>query len=278
MNTRIEEMQNALAFIEQNLTGELSIKEAAAKAHVSEFHFRHIFTELYGLTVGEYIRKRRLTLAARELSGGAARVVDVAVKYGYDSPDSFARAFERFHGSTPSAAKKRKAKLRSLAPLEVHLLQENRAVTEYEITEKAALTLLGRKQRFDLEDSLDKIPAFWNKHRADGGSSIVSGMYGLCIDSDGRHFDYYIADACRPGQKAPEGYEIITLPAGTWAVFPCTLGTLQAATAKMWTEAAYLEEYRPGRSYNIERYFPPCRENPGDSYCELWLPLQKNKT
>lgn len=278
MNTRTKEMQEALAFIEQNLTGELSIKEAAARAHVSEFHFRHIFTELCGLTVGEYIRNRRLTLAARELSGGTARVIDVAVKYGYDSPDSFARAFERFHGSTPSAAKKRKAKLRSLAPLEIHLLSKDRTVMEYEIMEKPVLTLLGRKRKFDLEDSLDKIPAFWNEHQADGGSRIVSGMYGLCIDSDGQQFDYYIADACTPKQKPPEGYETITLPAGTWAVFPCTLGTLQAATANMWTEAAFLEEYRPGKNYNIERYFPPCRENSKESYCELWLPLQKNKT
>lgn len=92
------------------------MQEAAARAHVSEFHLRHIFTELYGLTVGEYIRNRRLTLAARELSSRTARVVDVAVKYVYDSPDS-------------------------LAPLEIHLLPKDKAVTEYEITEKAALTL-----------------------------------------------------------------------------------------------------------------------------------------
>ncbi len=94
------------------------MQEAAARAHVSEFHFRHIFTELCGLTVGEYIRNRRLTLAARELSSRTARVVDVAVKYGYDSPDS-------------------------LAPLEIHLPPKDKAVTEYEIMEKAALSESG---------------------------------------------------------------------------------------------------------------------------------------
>lgn len=279
MNTWLEGIQNALEYIEQNLTEKITIKDVAEKAYVSEFHFRRIFAELCGFTVSEYIRKRRLASAAVELSAGTVRVIDAAVKYGYDSPDSFARAFTKFHGITPSAAKEKGVALRSFAPLKINLSLESQSRIEYKIMEKAALTLLGRKRVFDSEDSLDKIPEFWNEHWKDGGSRIVSGMYGLCIDFDGRYFDYYIADNYVPEQEVPEGYEIKALPAGTWAVFPCTLGTLQDTNARMWREwLPNCREYRLGGNYNIELYTPPCEENPLCSYCELWLPLEKKAT
>lgn len=111
MNTWIEGIQNALDYIEQNLTEEITIKDVAEKAYVSEFHFQRIFSVMCGLTVGEYIRNRRLAQAAQELSGGTVKVIDVALKYGYDSPDSFARAFTKFHGIKPSAAKEKGVKL-----------------------------------------------------------------------------------------------------------------------------------------------------------------------
>src|SRR5690554_593038 len=101
----IEGIQNAIEYIEENLIGELKIEEIAEKAYVSAFHFQRIFSILCGFTVGEYIRNRRLSMAAQELSKADARIVDVAIKYGYDSPDSFTRAFTKFHGIPPSAAK-----------------------------------------------------------------------------------------------------------------------------------------------------------------------------
>lgn len=276
MNIWIKGIQTALEYIEQNLTEKITIKNVAEKAYMSEFHFRRIFAELCGVTVSEYIRKRRLTLAARELSAGTVRVIDAAVKYGYDSPDSFAKAFTRFHGITPSAAKEKGAPLRSFAPLRLSLSLEGRTMLEYNITEKAAFTLLGRKRVFDLEESLDSIPKFWDEHWKDGGSRIVSGRYGLCMDSDGRHFDYYIADDYLPGQEIPEGYETKTVPAGIWAVFPCTLKTLQDTNARMWREwLPNCSEYRLGGNYNLELYTPSCEEDPLCSYCELWLPLDK---
>ena len=104
MNGWIEGIQNAIAYVEENLTEDLDVCDIAEKAYVSAFYFQKIFSVLCGFTIGEYIRKRRLTRAAEELSATDAKVIDVAVKYGYDSPDSFARAFTKFHGITPSAA------------------------------------------------------------------------------------------------------------------------------------------------------------------------------
>ena len=274
MNTWIEGIQNAIAYIEENLTEEIMIKDVAEKAYVSEFHFQRIFTVLCGFTVSEYIRKRRLTLAAQELSGGDVRVIDVAMKYGYDSPDSFTRAFSKFHGIMPSAAKQKGAKLQNFAPLKIKISLEGGTMMEYKIVEKEAFTIMGRKRKFNMEDSYEKIPKFWDEHYATGGGASVVGMYGLCIDAESGEFDYYIADNYDPDKEIPEGYETRTLPAGKWAVFPCTLGTLQDTNTRMWKEwLPNCREYELGGNYNIEMYTPVCKENPKETYCELWLPL-----
>ena len=229
-----------------------------------------------GYSLGEYIRNRRMTLAAKELAAKEVKVIDVAVKYGYDSPDSFARAFQKFHGITPSQAREKGANLKDFAPVRISLSLEGGTMMEYKIVEKAAFTVMGRKRQFDSETSYQEIPEFWQEHFRDGGGNIVCGMFGLCIDSDGRMFDYLIADLYQPWREISEGYETRTLPAGTWAVFPCKQKTLQDTNTKMWKEwLPNCKEYKLGGNYNIEMYGPPCKEDIGESYVELWLPIEK---
>ena len=117
MQNWIDSMQSALDYIEAHLTEDIQPEDVAQKAYVSAFHFQRLFHALCGVTLGEYIRCRRLTLAGQELSRGNSRVIDAALKYGYDSPDSFARAFQKFHGILPlsSEGKGREAQ-RFLAP------------------------------------------------------------------------------------------------------------------------------------------------------------------
>lgn len=112
----IDGLQRAIDYIEDNLTEELDYAEIARQAYSSSFHFQRVFGILCGYTLGEYIRNRRLTLAGSELASSDGKVIDVAVKYGYDSPESFSRAFSRFHGITPSQARSRKAELKSFSP------------------------------------------------------------------------------------------------------------------------------------------------------------------
>ena len=119
MQNWIEGFQQSIDFIEENLASTLEIVDVAQKAALSPFYYQRIFGALCGMTVGEYIRARRMTLAAQELSGTDGKVIDVALKYGYDSPDSFAKAFQRFHGISPSKAREPGAHLRSLAPLHI---------------------------------------------------------------------------------------------------------------------------------------------------------------
>ena len=277
MNGWIEGIGDALRYIEENLTEELKVEDIAAKAYVSAFHFQRIFSVLCGYTLGEYIRLRRLTRAAEELAATDQKVIDIAVKYGYDSPDSFAKAFTRFHGLSPSAAKEPGAKLRAFAPLQIKLTLKGGRTMEYRIEEKAAFTLIGKLRKFSAETSHKEIPLFWEEHMA-ASDEIVCGMFGLCIDSDGETFDYLIADLYHPMDEIPAGYETRTIPAGTWAVFPCRGAlpeALQTVNDAMWSEwLPNCREYKLAGNYNIEMY-TPLHDDPKDDYNEIWLPVER---
>lgn len=272
MNNWSEGIQNAIKFIEENLTEELAIEEIAAKAYVSPFYFQKIFSVLCGFTVGEYIRNRRLTLAAEELSRSDARVIDIALKYGYESHDSFTRAFTRFHKISPSAAKEKGAELKSFAPLRIKLTLEGGTMTEYKIVEKAAFTIMGISRKFNADTSYTEIPEFWKEHFQSGGGEKIRGMFGACVDSDGKSFDYFIADMYMPFRELPEGCTAKTFPAGTWAVFPyrgeCPKA-LQDVNTKIWSEwLPNCKEYKLTGNYSLEVYLDKL-------YGEIWVPVEK---
>ncbi|MGN1339418.1 MAG: effector binding domain-containing protein [Oscillospiraceae bacterium] len=283
MNDWAQGIQNAVRYIEDNITEPLEISDIAAKAYVSAFHFQRIFSVLCGMTVGEYIRSRRLSLAAQELSCSDVRVIDAALKYGYDSPDSFTRAFTRFHGITPSAAKERGAALKSFAPLRIKLTLEGGSMMEYKIVEKAQFTVMGISRKFNSETSYQEIPKFWEEHFANGGGEKVKGMYGVCIDSkengsNGMEFDYLIADNYDPCLELPEDCVTRVIPAGTWAVFPCRgklAESLQSVNTKIWNEwLPNCKDYKLAGNYNIEMYTEPSGD-PDNYYCEIWVPVEK---
>lgn len=273
-----EGITNAVAYMEENLTEDLDIHEIADKAYVSSFYFQKIFTVLCGFTVGEYIRNRRLTLAAQDLCSTEIKVIDVALKYGYDSPDSFARAFTKFHGINPSAAREKGSKLNSFAPLKIKLILEGGTMLEYKIVEKAQFTVMGRSRKFNTETSYDEIPEFWKEHMNGGNNKVVCGMYGICMDCGGNNFEYLIADNYIPWKEIPEGYQTKVIPEGTWAVFPCRGAlpkSLQEVNTKIWSEwLPSCKAYKLSGNYNIEMYSPPCT-NPEENYSEIWIPVEK---
>jgi len=274
----IEGIQKAIDYIEENLTEEMDIQDIAAKACVSAFHFQRIFYILCGFTVGEYIRNRRLSIAAEELSKSDAKVIDVAIKYGYDSPDSFTRAFTKFHGISPSAAKLKGAKLKSFARIRIKLTLEGGTMLEYKIVEKAQFTVMGKVKSFNTDTSYDEVPKFWDEHLESEENRVVCGMYGVCMDSDGKNFEYMIADNYLPWNEIPDGYETRVIPAGTWAVFPCRGAlpkSLQDVNTRIWSEwLPSCKEYKLAGNYNIEMYTPP-QGNPDDYYCEIWVPVER---
>ncbi len=279
MNGWAEGIQSAIEYIEDNLTQELKIEDIAAKAYVSPFYFQKIFCVLCGFTVSEYIRSRRLTLAAQELSCSDCRIVDIAVKYGYDSHDSFTRAFTKFHKISPSAARERGASLRAFAPLKIKLTLEGANMLEYKIEEKLSFAVIGKMRKFNTDTSYEEIPKFWDEYAQSGGHDIVPGMYGLCWDGDGKEFEYYIGCNYLPYKEIPEGYVAKVIPAGTWAVFPCRgpiVESLQSVNTQIWSEwLPNLRDYKLAGNYNLEVYLTPPKENPMDNYCEIWVPVAK---
>ena len=141
-------IQQAIDYIENNLTETIDYEEVAKRCYSSSYHFQRVFSILCGYTLGEYIRNRRLTLAGRELATTNAKVIDVALKYGYESPDSFAKAFQKFHGILPSQARNNGSNLKSFSRLVLKFSLEGGTTMNYRIETKPALTLLGYKKRF----------------------------------------------------------------------------------------------------------------------------------
>ena len=265
-------LQRAIDYIEENLCEELEISKIAARAYLSPFYFQRVFNAMAGLTVGEYIRSRRLTLAAEELSKSDIKVIDVALKYGYDSPDSFARAFAKFHGISPSSAKERGAHLKCFAPLKLDLMLKGGTFMNYKIVEKSAFTVLGKCRRFNGETSYQEIPKFWDEHFASGDGEVVKGMFGVCIDGDGKEFDYLIADIYFPWNEIPEGFETRTVEASAWAVFryegECP-EALQTLNTQIWSEwLPNSKEYELAMNCNLEFYI-------SETEGEIWIPVKK---
>lgn len=271
----VEGFQQSIDYIEGNLASSLEIEDIARTAMLSPFYYQRMFGALCGMTVGEYIRGRRMTLAAQELAGTEAKVIDVALKYGYDSPDSFAKAFQRFHGIQPSKARENGAPLRSLAPLHIKVSLEGGSMMDYRIVEKAPFTIVGVKRPFNSDTSYQEIPKFWDEWLAKGEKRPVMGTFGVCADMKGKDFDYWIADLYFPWQEVPEGCETRVIPGSLWAQFPCTISTLQDTNTRIWSEwLPALKGYKLAGEYDIEVYLPPEGDS-GEMTVYIWIPLEK---
>ena len=272
----IDGMQRALDYIEAHLMEETDTEAIARCAYVSAFHFQRIFSAVCGMPLSEYIRKRRLTLAAEELSLGTVKVIDAAMRYGYDSPDSFSRAFTRFHGVSPSAAKEKGVKLNAFAPMRIRVTLEGGSTMEYKIVEKPAFTVMGAARMMDGLTSYQDIPQFWHEYMSTSDGKVC-GDFGVCLDSDGRHFEYLIADVYVPWAEVPPGCVTRTIPAGTWAVFPCRGAlpdALQSVNTRIWKEwLPGCRDYKLAGNYNVECYVAD--EGKSEEYSEIWVPIVK---
>lgn len=282
----VESIGNAIEYIEKNITEELKIEEIAKKAYLSPFYFQKGFSMLCNYTVSEYIRQRRLTLAGSELVSTDKKIIDIAVKYGYDSPDSFTKAFTRFHGVTPSAVRKDGAVIKSFAPLKIKFSLKGGYIMDYKIMQKDAFTIIGRSKVFSYEEAADKVPQFWEEHFKSGSNEHVCGMYGVNIDENmdvSGNFEYMIADNYDPLKEIPKEYVTKVIPRFTWAVFPCKgiMGNVfPEMNRKIFSEwLPNCNDYEIAAGYNIEMYSNPA-DYPGgindeNYYAEIWIPVKE---
>lgn len=281
----METIGDAVQYIEENITQELTPERIAKHVNLSPFYFQKGFAMLCGFTVGEYVRSRRLALAGNDLANGDEKVIEIAMKYGYDSPDSFTKAFTRFHGVTPTSARKDRVMLKSFAPLKIKLSLEGGYLMDYRMEKKPAFTVIANAKSFPYEGAKQTIPLFWQEHFASGKGSVVCGKYGINIDeSMGRNeFEYLIADDYTPGREVPAGFVTRTIPELTWAVFPCTGAlpdALQDVNIKIYTEwLPALRDYEFAAGYCVELYDDPTKYPKGTMdekyYSEIWIPIRK---
>lgn len=281
----VESISKAIEYIEENITTDISVEDIAKHVNISPFYFQKGFSLLCGYTITEYIRNRRLALAARELAADHAKVIDVAMKYGYDSPDSFTKAFSRFHGVTPSMVQKNNIMMKSFAPLKIKLSLKGGYSMDYRLAKKDSFTVMGVMKKFSYDGAKEVIPEFWKEHYEKGNGKYVCGMFGINIDeSMGQsEFEYMIADAYNPAIDIPEGFITKTIPAFTWAVFSCEgamPASMQDVNTKIFSEwLPALKEYEFAAGYCIEMYDDPSKYPKGTSdenyYAEIWIPVKK---
>lgn len=280
-----ESIGKAIRFIEDNITEDITVDMIAEHVNISSFYFQKGFAMLCGFTIAEYIRNRRLALAGNDLATGNEKIIDIALEYGYDSPDSFTRAFTRFHGVTPTAARKNQVMLKSFAPLKIKISLEGGYLMDYKIEKKEAFTVIANAKTFSYEGAKELVPQFWQEHYQSGKGKTVMGWYGINIDENMGHdtFEYLIADPYNPYMEVPEGFITKTIPEFTWAVFPCVgpmPDTLQNVNTKIFTEwLPALKEYEFAAGYCVEYYDDPTkypnRTQDEKYYCEIWIPIKK---
>ncbi|MGN0629895.1 MAG: effector binding domain-containing protein [Ruminococcus sp.] len=282
----VNAVQSAIEYIEDNITENITAEDAANHVFMSSFYFQKGFSMLCGFTLSEYIRNRKLALAGGELAATDAKIIDVAMKYGYDSPDSFTKAFTRFHGISPSAVRKGDAVIKTFAPLKLEISLKGGYIMNYKIEKKDSFTVMGVSRIFAHETCKQDIPKFWDEHFASGRGKYVCGMFGVNIDPEmgGNRFEYLIADLYNPSAEIPEGFVTRTIPAFTWAVFSCDgpmPAALQDVNQKIFSEwLPALKEYEFAAGYCIEMYDDPSKYPGGvldkNYHSEIWIPV-KNK-
>ena len=280
-----EAISKAVAYIETHITEDITVEDIAREIYLSPFYFQKGFSLLCGFTISEYIRNRRLSLAGNELATSEQKVIDIALKYGYDSPDSFTKAFTRFHGVTPSMVQKNEQLLKSFAPLKIKISMEGGYIMDYKIVKKEEFTVVGKSKNFGYENAKEEIPQFWQQFYTEGNGKYVCGMFGINIDEKmGRDtFEYLIADMYNPVMDVPEGFVTKTIPAFTWAVFPCKGAmpeALQDVNKRIFAEwLPALKDYEFAAGYCVEMYEDPSKYQKGtrdeNYYSEIWIPVKK---
>ncbi|MFD2370249.1 GyrI-like domain-containing protein [Brevibacillus sp. GCM10020057] len=286
----LKQLNAALVYIEEHLADEIDYKEVARLAACSEYHFKRMFPFLAGISLSEYIRRRRLTLAAFELAHSDCRVLDIAVKYGYSSADSFARAFHALHGITPSEARGHGASLKAYPRMTFQLTIQGGSEMNYRIVEKSAFRIVGIQKRVPIQfhGVNPEIAEMWQSldeatiHLLKSLSNVEPrGLISASVNfSEGRmeekgELDHYIGVATIA--NCPSHLAALEVPALTWAVFEA-VGPFPATLQNVW--GRIYSEWFPSSLYEAapgpEILWNEHKDISSPTFrSELWIPVVK---
>lgn len=281
----LRNLSAAIDYIEQNLDGEISYDEAALIACCSTFYFQRLFSYIAGIPLSEYIRRRRMTQAAFDLQRTGAKVIDVALKYGYTSPTAFNRAFQSVHHITPNAAKRNGSKLNAYPVLRFKVSIAGETAMPYRIEKKPPIRMIGVRTPLveNMEENQKHIPLFWtdvlNSNRFSDIYSLADQMpheiLGVSIYEDPQKFFYYIASASN--RPVPSGMFAYEIPSSEWVVFENDGNfkeDVQNVFKRFFTEWLPFSGYEYACLPDIEVY-PVYQEVPTKGHSEVWIAIKK---
>ena len=291
-------IRTAIEYMEEHLTDDISAQDVAARVHLSPFFLQRGFSLMTGYGIGEYIRNRRLYQAAVDLKGTDDKVIELALRYCYETPESFTKAFSRFHGATPSQVRDRAAG-KVFLPLTIKLSVQGGSQMDVKIAPMFPFKVIGFQKVFDNETAYAEIPKFWNEtcekyaNRVYAGNAPANpyeqalvdnciGEYGVCIDDiGGGKFRYLIAGKYTGG-AVPDGMVVYEFPRNEWAVFDC-IGpnpqTLQSVNTRIFSEwLPGNPDYELSGNATVEWYDCVNGEmTDPDYHSAIWVPVKRKK-
>lgn len=285
-------IQRALDYTEAHLTEAIDYETVAKQACSSSFHFQRMFSMLCGYSLGDYIRMRRMTLAAEELLKTDKKIIDIALQYGYDTPESFTRAFSRFHGIKPSEVR-RGGVVKAFSRLSVKLIFSGGSIMDYRIEKKEAFQILCKRKWVSKPASAtatEDISSFWAQCAQDGSNARIcsyfpaqptlNGLLGICFsgDMEDSAFPYGIGVEYDGRPVADEDLEIVSIPAHTYAVFPCC-GKMPESFVETYCKICgeffpQSSQYEYGNGIELEVY-PSENTSDPNYYCEIWIAVKE---
>jgi AraC family transcriptional regulator len=289
----IKLMNQAMKYIEANLEDEIDFNKVARLACCSEYHFRRMFSYLAGISIGDYIRKRRLSVAALLLQNEHERIIDIAIRLGYESPDAFSKAFQAMHGITPSQAKKSKVMLKYFQPMTFQLTIKGGVNMNYRIVEKAAFNIIGKSGKIPLiyEGPNPGIADVWGKHKQEDLLTLVGysdmepkgilNVYANFEDktTEGTVLDLYVGIAS--DKPIPERwisrFDVLAVEASEWVVFT-SVGKYPDTVKEIWSKV--YPEWFPSSGYEHSggpeiMWFESYDFTKPDFKTEIWFPIRK---
>lgn len=279
----VERLNEAIGYMEEHLTDEIDYEQLGRIACCSSYHFQRMFTYMAGILLSEYIRRRKMSLAAVDLQGSDMKIVDVAEKYGYHSPTAFNRAFQSVHGIAPSAVKSEGVPVKSYPPVSFKITVKGAEEMNYRIETKDSFRIVGVSVPLhkDIEQNFAVIPSKWQEVSENGTLQKLAGMMnmppmgvlGVSTCNDSEEWRYYIAVA---SSKESDGFEMYTVPAATWAVFPGEgiNESIQELERRIVTEWLPASGYEYGDGPDVEVYINP---DPQNAKYEVLIPVVKKQ-
>lgn len=280
----IGDMNRALEYIEENIQNDILSDDVAKIAHLSKFHFLRIFDALTGITLGAYIRQRKLSIAVKDVVSTNMKIIDIAYKYGYETPEAFTKAFKKLHNIPPSKARKNKENLKAIPPISFQITVKGERKMNYKIISKEEFKVAGVSKHISSKngENLKIIPKFWDEVCNRGTYKILDknqgnlGVLGIChnFNKELDEFDYIIAIEGNTieGIKNPE---VVVIPKNSWAVFE-SIGpmphAIQDVIHRIYAEWFPATKYEHAGGPELEVYLPG-HSSAEDYKCEVWIPV-----